>query len=239
VAVIASPGSTAAALATRAATQTIPIVFVTGGDPVELGLVRALNRPGGNLTGATFLDVEAAAKRLELLREVVPAAELIAVLVNPANPGYSEVETKRLRVAARVLGVRLQVMNTSGPSEFEEAFATLGRARAGGLMVVGDALFNDHPDQLVALAARYSLPAMYSSREHTMAGGLMSYGASIIDAWHLAGTYTGRILNGEKAADLPVQQSTKVELIINLKTAKALGLTIPETLLATADEVIQ
>jgi putative tryptophan/tyrosine transport system substrate-binding protein len=239
VAVIASPGSTAAALATKAATRTIPIVFVTGGDPVELGLVRALNRPGGNLTGATFLDVEVAAKRLELLHEVLPAAELIAVLVNPTNPGYSEVETKKLQVAARVLGVRLRVLNTSDPSEFEGAFATLGRERAGGLMVVGDALFNDHPDQLVALAARYSLPAMYSSREYMMAGGLMSYGASIIDAWHLAGTYTGRILNGEKAADLPVQQSTKVELIINLKIAKALGLAIPETLLATADEVIQ
>jgi putative tryptophan/tyrosine transport system substrate-binding protein len=199
----------------------------------------ASSEPSTGLAATTFLDVEVAAKRLELLHEVVPAAELIAVLVNPANPGYFEVETKTLQVAARVLGVRLQVLNASDPSEFEGAFATLGREPAGGLMVVGDALFNDHPDKLVALAARYSLPAMYSSREYTMAGGLMSYGASIIDAWHLAGTYTGRILNGEKAADLPVQQSTKVELIINLKTAQPLGLKIPETLLATADEVIQ
>jgi putative ABC transport system substrate-binding protein len=199
----------------------------------------ASSEPSTGLAATTFLDVEVAAKRLELLHEVVPAAELIAVLVNPANPGYFEVETKTLQVAAQVLGVRLQVLNASDPSEFEGAFATLGRERAGGLMVVGDALFNDHPDKLVALAARYSLPAMYSSREYTMAGGLMSYGASIIDAWHLAGTYTGRILNGEKAADLPVQQSTKVELIINLKTAQPLGLKIPETLLATADEVIQ
>jgi putative tryptophan/tyrosine transport system substrate-binding protein len=180
-----------------------------------------------------------ATKRLELLHEVVPAAKLIAVLVNPANTGYSDAETKELQVAARVLGLRLQVLNTSDPSEFGRAFATLARERAGALLVISDALFNNHPDQLVALAARYSVPAIYSSREHTTAGGLMSYAASIIDAWHLVGIYTGRILNGEKAADLPVQRSTKVELVINLKTAKSLGLTIPETLLATADEVIQ
>ena len=239
VAVIVSPGTTAATLAIKAATQTIPIVFATGGDPVELGLARTLSRPGGNITGATFLDAEVAAKRLQLLHEVVPAAELIAVLVNPANAGYSEAETKKLQVAARVLGVRLQVLNTSDPSEFEGAFATLLGERAGALLVISDALFNNHPGELVALAARYSVPAIYSSREHTTAGGLMSYAASIIDAWHLVGIYTGRILNGEKAADLPVQQSTKVELVINLRTAKALGLAIPETLLATADMVIE
>jgi putative tryptophan/tyrosine transport system substrate-binding protein len=239
VAVIATPGATAATLAARAATQTIPIVFVAGGDPVELGLVRSLNRPGGNLTGVAFLATEVAAKRLELLHELVPAATSIAVLVNPTNPVAAEGQKKVIQVAARVLGLRLLILNASSQSDIGAAFATLVRERAGALVIGTESFFTAHRDQIIALAARYEVPTIEDSREFTAAGGLMAYGSSIIDAWHLAGTYTGRILMGAKPADLPVQQATKVELFINLRVAKALGLSVPLPLLARADEVIE
>jgi putative tryptophan/tyrosine transport system substrate-binding protein len=238
VTVIATPGSTPATLAAKAATQTIPIVFLIGGDPVELGLVRSLNRPGGNLTGVNILTVEAASKPLELLHELVPASDLIAVLVNRANR-TTESEARGLQVAARVLGVRLLMLNASSQSDIEAAFATLVRERAGALVISSDALFLAQRDQIVALAARHAVPAIQQFREFTVAGGLMSYGPSTTDGWRLVGVYTGHILNGEKPADLPVQQATKIEFAINLKTAKALGLNLPPTLLALADEVIE
>jgi putative ABC transport system substrate-binding protein len=238
VTVIATLGSTPATVAAKAATQTIPIVFAMGGDPVELGLVKGLNRPGGNLTGVTFFYIEVAAKRLELLRKVLPSVDLIAVLVNPANR-TSEVQAREQQIAAHDLGVRLLILKASSQSDIEAAFATVLRERAGALVVDSDGLFYTHRDQFVALAAHHALPAIYPWRDAATAGGLMVYASNEEDTWRLAGVYTGRILKGEKPADLPVQQPTKFELVINLKTAKSLGLTIPETLLATADEVIQ
>jgi putative tryptophan/tyrosine transport system substrate-binding protein len=238
VAVIATNG-TPSVLAAKAATRTTPIVFMTGGNPVELGLVASLPRPGGNLTGVTMLALEVEAKRLELLRKLLPAATSIAYLVNPTNAVFAEAETRRLQVAARVLGIYLLVLNTSNPSELEAAFAAVVRERAGGLVVGGDAVFINARDQLFAYSARHALPAIFSYREDALAGGLMSYGVSLAEIFSLVGVYTGRILKGERPADLPVQQATRIRLTINLKTAKALGLTIPETLLATADEVIQ
>jgi putative tryptophan/tyrosine transport system substrate-binding protein len=237
--VIATPGATAATLAAKAATDTIPIVFVAGGNPVELGLVRSINRPGGNLTGVAFLATEYAAKRLELLRELVPAATLIAVFVNPANLINAEVHKAKLQEAARVLGVRLLILNASIQSDIEAAFVTLVQERAGALLIGTDSFFTSHRDQIIALAARNAVPTIEEFREFTAAGGLMAYGTSILDAWRLAGNYTGRILMGEKPADLPVQQPTRFELVINLKTAKTLGLEVPPTLLARADEVIE
>jgi putative tryptophan/tyrosine transport system substrate-binding protein len=231
--------STSAVLAARAATKSIPIVFEIGSDPVETGLVASLNRPGGNVTGIFDLNNAVAAKRLELLHETVPAATSIAYLVNPANSVFADAETRELQVGARTLGMRLLVLNARDPSEFEAAFATLIRERAGGLVVGGDTLFGRHSDQLVALAARYAVPAIYQNRRTAAGGGLVSYGTDTAEAYRQVGVYTGRILKGEKPADLPVQQAVKVELVISLKTANALGLTIPETLLATADEVIQ
>jgi putative ABC transport system substrate-binding protein len=230
---------TAALVATKAATKSIPIVFLIGSDPVETGFVASLNRPGGNLTGIYNVQLEVTAKRLELLHKAVPTATLIACLVNPTNPVFAEAEIKELQIAARVLGVRLLFLNASDPNEFEGAFATLVRERAGALVVGSDALFKNHSDQLVALAARHGVPAIYDMREPTAAGGLLSYGADIPDAIRMVGVYAGRILKGDKTADLPVQQVTKVELVINMKTAKLLGLDMPETLLATADEVIK
>jgi putative tryptophan/tyrosine transport system substrate-binding protein len=238
VAVIVTLISSAAALAAKSATQTIPIIFGTGGDPVELGLVKSLNRPGGNLTGVTTLSVEVAAKRLELLHELLPAANSFAVLVNPANRA-SRAETRELEVAARVLGVRLLVLNASNESDIEMTFATLVRERADAIMISGDFFLYDHSEQIIALAARHSVPTVGQLREFTAAGGVMSYGPSLQEAWRLVGNYTGRILMGEKPDDLPVQRPTKFELVVNARTARALGLTIPETLLATADEVIQ
>jgi putative ABC transport system substrate-binding protein len=238
VAVIATPGGTAGTLAAKAATQTIPIVFGLGADPVELGLVSSLARPSRNLTGVSYLTVEAAAKPLELVHELVPAANLIAVLVHPANR-TTETEARELQVAARVLGVRLLVLNASSQSEIEAAFATLVRERAGALVISSDTFFLAQRDQIVALAARHAVPAIEQFREFTAAGGLMSYGPSITDGWRLVGVYTGRILNGEKPADLPVQQATKIEFAINMKTTKALGITFPLTLLGRADEVIE
>jgi putative tryptophan/tyrosine transport system substrate-binding protein len=238
VAVIVTPGGTPATLAAKAATQTIPIVFAVGGDPVELGLVQSLNRPGGNLTGITTRTAEAASKPLELLHELVPASDLFAVLVNPTNRTIA-LEVEELQVAARVLGVRLLILDTSSQGDIEAAFATLVRERSGALVISSDNLFLTQRDQIVALAARYSVPAILQYREFAAAGGLMSYGTDLSDSNRQVGVYTGRILNGEKPADLPVQQATKVQLTINMKTAKALGITFPTALLVRADEVIE
>jgi putative tryptophan/tyrosine transport system substrate-binding protein len=225
--------------AVKAAITTIPIVFTTGADPVKLGLIASLNRPGGNATGVTTLNVEVAPKRLELARELVPTATIIAVLVNPTNPN-TEIELRDLRAAARALGLQLHVLHASTERDFDTVFATWPQLRAGALVISGtDTFLISRSEQLAALTIRHAVPTIFQFREFTAAGGLMSYGGSLTDSYRLAGIYTGRILNGEKPADLPVQQSVKVELIINLKTAKTLGLTIPETLLATADEVIQ
>jgi putative tryptophan/tyrosine transport system substrate-binding protein len=236
VAVIAAPGSVAAAYAAKAATATIPIVFQSGVDPVEAGLVASLNRPGGNITGVTTLGVEVGGKRLELLHELVPTASIVAFLVNPAQ---RTVESQSMQAAARVLGLQLHILHAGAERDFETVFASLAQLRAGGLVIGGDAFLISRSEQLAALALRYAVPAIFQYREFVAAGGLMSYGGNLADATHLVGVYTGRLLKGEKPADLPVQQGTKVVLTINMKTAKALGLTIPETLLATADEVIQ
>jgi putative ABC transport system substrate-binding protein len=238
VAVIAA-GSTPAALAAKAATTTIPIIFATGADPVALGLVASLNRPGGNLTGTSTISVEMIAKRLELLAELLPAAKSVALLVNPTNAAATEAETKEMRIAASALGLRLVVLNASTRNGIEAAFATTFPEHAGALVVAGDAFLNRQRDQLASLAARHAVPAIYPYREQATAGGLISYGADIPDVSRLFGVYVGRILKGERAADLPVLLPTKFKFIINLKSANALGLTIPETLLATADEVIQ
>jgi putative ABC transport system substrate-binding protein len=238
VAVIVLDG-TATALAAKAATQTIPIVFIVGADPVELGLVASLGRPGGNMTGVVALSLGTAAKRLQLLHELVPAVADIAFLRNPTNPYYAALETTELQAAAGVLGLRLLLLNASNPGEIEVAFANLVAQRAGAFLLCTDPFFMAARDQLVALASRHAVPAIYPFREDAVAGGLISYGTSLPDTFHLVGGYTGRILNGNKPADLPVQQVTKMEMVINLKTAKALGLTIPDKLLALADEVIE
>jgi putative ABC transport system substrate-binding protein len=237
VAVIVSLGDTAAALAIKA-TQTIPLVFRVGTDPVANGIVSSLNRPGGNITGITTLGQPLGPKRLELLRQLLPPGAAAALLVNPTNAGAAA-ETQAIQEAAHVLGVRLLILFASSPNDIEAAFASLARQDIGGLLTTADPTFFAERGRVVALAARHAIPAVYSDRIFTETGGLMSYGTDIPDGFRLAGVYTGRILKGEKPADLPVQQSTKVELVINLKTVKALGLTIPETMLATADEVIQ
>jgi putative ABC transport system substrate-binding protein len=238
VAVIAAPGSVAAAYAAKAATATIPIVFQTGVDPVEAGLVASLNRPGGNLTGVTTLGVEVGAKRLELLHELVPTATIIALLVNPTSRNV-ERESRGMQAAARVLGLQLHVLQASAERDFEAAFAKLAQLRAGALVIGGDAFLISRSEQLAALALSHAVPTIFQYREFVAAGGLISYGGNITDATRLVGVYTGRILKGEKPADLPVQQGTKVVLTINMKTAKALGLTVPLTLLGRADEVIE
>jgi len=227
-----------AALAAKAVTTTIPIVFVVGADPVAIGLVASFNRPGGNATGVYVISAALEAKRLELLRELMPEAAVIGFLVNPTSP-TTEVKTKEVQEAARVLGRQLYVVNASTERDFDKAFATLVQRQAGALIVTADPFFNSRPDQLVALAARNLLPAIYAWRDFADAGGLMSYGTKLSDAWRQMGIYTSQILKGTKPAGLPVQQLVKVELLINLKTAKALGITVPPTLLARADEVIE
>jgi putative tryptophan/tyrosine transport system substrate-binding protein len=228
-----------AALPAKAATATIPIVFAIGSDPIKFGLVSTFNRPGGNITGVSWLGGPTlAAKRLEILHELVPTATVIAMLVNPNNPAV-EAETREVKEAARSLGLQVDVLNASTERDINSAFASLVKEQAGALLVATDLFLTDRCDQLVALAGRHALPAMYSHRECAVAGGLMSYDASITDATRQAGVYIGRILKGQKPSDLPVQQSTKVELILNLKTAKALGLTFPLTLVGRADEVIE
>jgi putative tryptophan/tyrosine transport system substrate-binding protein len=239
VAVIAAT-STPAALAAKAATTTVPIVFETAADPVQLGLVASLNRPGGNVTGVTQTNVEIAPKRLELLHELLPAARIMAFLVDPSDPAVAEATASGMRAAARTLGLELHVLNASTESDFEAVFAKISQLRASGLVIsAGTAIFASRSGQLAALAAQHALPSVGSNRAFTTAGGLISYGADIVDAYRLTGGYVGRILKGEKAMDLPVQQATKIELRINLKAAKALGITVPLTLLGRADEVIE
>jgi putative ABC transport system substrate-binding protein len=239
VAVIVAGGAAVAAQAATAATKTIPIIFSIGGDPVDLGLVASLNRPGGNVTGVLTLGAELAPKRLELMHELVPAADTIALLVNPGNPSNAKTQSRDLQAAAGNLGLRLHVLNASTESDITATFATLVQLRAGALVIGADSYFNSRSEQFADLALRNAMPTIYQYREFAAAGGLMSYGSNLTDMYRLIGIYTGRILKGDKPADLPVQQSTKVELIINMKTAKALGLTIPLPLLTRADEVIE
>ena len=231
--------TTAAALAAKAATTTIPIVFETTADPVQLGLVASLNLPGGNVTGVTQTNMEIAPKRLELLHELVPTASVMALLVNPTDPALAESATKELQEAASILGLKLHVMQASTDRDFDAVFAKLIQLRAGGLVIGSDPFFTSRSQQLAKLTVDHAVPAVYQFREFAVAGGLLSYGAAITDAYRLAGNYTGRVLRGDKPADLPVQQATKVEMIINLKTAKALGLNVPNPLIGRADEVIE
>jgi putative ABC transport system substrate-binding protein len=236
VAVIFANGP--AALPAKMATATIPIVFTGGFDPVQAGLVASLNRPGGNLTGVSILNVELAPKRLELLHELVPQATVLAVLLNPAGPNV-EALSKDLQAAARTLGMQPHIRYASSDRDLDTVSATLAQLRAGALVIGADPFFNSRGEKLAALAVRHAVPAIYQYREFAAAGGLMSYGGSLSDTYHLVGIYTGRVLKGERPADLPVQQSTKVELFVNLKTAKALGITIPLAILTRADEVIE
>jgi putative ABC transport system substrate-binding protein len=226
------------ALAAKAATTNIPIVFVVGDDPVQLGLVASLNRPGGNLTGFNVFDGELGAKALALLHELVPSTATIGFLENPNNPKF-ELTTRDVLAAAPVVGLKVQILKASTDREIDAAFASLGQARTGALLVGGDPFFNNRIERLIELAARHAIPTMYLFSEFVVAGGLISYGTSLREIYRQAGLYTGRILKGEKPADLPVQQITKLELMINLKTAKALGLTVPDKLLALADEAIE
>ena len=237
-AVLFAAGGPPSAVAAKAATSTIPIVFSAVSDPVQLGLVASLNRPGGNITGMSLFASELWEKVFELLKELVPAATVIAYLVNPSNPS-AEVYSKAGVAAARALGIQVHVLNASTEHDLEESFASLGKLGAGGLVVPNEPFFDSQRDRIVALSARYGVAAVYSIREYVVAGGLMSYGTSLTDSYRRAGIYTGRILKGEKPADLPVMQPTKFEFVINLKTAKALGLEVPPTLLARADEVIE
>jgi putative ABC transport system substrate-binding protein len=238
VAVIAAT-TTPAALAAKAVTTTIPIVFETGTDPVQLGLVASMNRPGGNITGVSQLIVEVAPKRLELLHEFIPTARVIGLLVNPTAPALAQAQLRAIQSAADTLGLELHVLNASSEQDFDAAFASLIRLRAGGLVISADSVFLRGMEQLATLTVRHSVPAVYQFREFAAAGGLMSYGPDITESYRMAGIYTGRILKGEKPADLPVQQVTKVELYINLKTAKALGITVPLPLSGRADEVFE
>ena len=239
VRVIATPESTPAAFAAKAATTTIPIVFSVGVDPVAVGLVASLNRPGGNLTGVTNLNAEILPKRLELMHELVPTATTIALLVNPSNPLVAETESRDAQTAARTLGLQLHVLHASTDRDFDTVFASLAQMRAVALVINTDVFFNSRSEQLAALALHHTVPAIFQYREFVASGGLMSYGTSTTDVFRQVGIYTSRLLRGESPADLPVQQVTKIELIINLKTARTLGLTVPLSLLGRADEVIE
>jgi putative ABC transport system substrate-binding protein len=239
VTLIAAFAGNPPALAAKAATSTIPILFVTAADPVAIGLVASLSRPGGNITGVTALSVELGAKQLEVLHELVPTASAIALLVNPSSAANADTLSRDLQAAARIRGVDLHVLQASSESELNTVFATLRGLRADALVVGSDTFFNSRTEQLVALAARHAVPTIYPFRDYVMAGGLMSYGNSLADSYHLLGTYAGRILKGDKPADLPVQQISKIELVINLKTAKALGITVPTILRVFATEVIE
>ena len=239
VTVIAAVGGNAPALTAKTATSTIPIVFAVGEDPVGLGLVASIARPGGNLTGINFLAAELHAKRLELLRELVPGAVRVAVLINPGNAVNAETTLRDVQAAARAVGLQMQIIRASTGREIDAAFATMARERPDALLVGGDPFFNSRRVQLALLAARHAVSAAYASREYAEVGGLMSYGPNFLDAYRQIGVYVGRVLKGEKPVDLPVQAPTKYELVINLKTARALGLTVPPALLARADEVIE
>jgi putative ABC transport system substrate-binding protein len=238
VSVIAASGGGSAVLAAKAATTAIPIVFTFGGDPVREGIVAALNRPGGNVTGATFFAVEIGGKALGLLHELVPGAALIALMVNPRNPESAH-WTSSAQQAARTLGRQLLVLHASDPTEIETAFATLRQSRAGALLAGGDPFFSARRQQIVALAARDAIPAIYSNREYVAEGGLMSYGNDILDVYRRAGAYAGRVLKGDKPADLPVDLATRFEFVLNLKTARTLGLDVPPGLSARADDIIE
>jgi ABC-type uncharacterized transport system substrate-binding protein len=238
VTVIAALG-TPEAQAAKAGTATIPIIFTTANDPVQLGLVASLNRPGGNLTGVSTLNLEVGPKRLELLREMMPSATNVAALINPSSADNAERLSRDLQAAAQILGLKVDVLKASTERDFDIVFETLVRQRVQGLVIGTNNFFTARSEQLAALALRHAVPAVYQYREFVAAGGLMSYGGSLMDLYRTVGLYVGRILKGEKPAELPVQQSTKVELIINMKTAKALGLTFPKTLLGRADEAIE
>jgi putative ABC transport system substrate-binding protein len=238
VKVIAATGNANAALAAKAATKTIPIVFAVGIDPVDVGLVASLNRPGGNITGISMFAVALAAKRLEMLHDIVPTATLIGALVNPNNRN-AEADVRNIQAAAQAIGQQVLVLEASSERELDNAFVRLNQKRAMALIVGADGFFATRRDQLIELAARHAIPAIYDRRGFAAAGGLMSYGISLADAYRQFGVYTGLVLKGAKPADLPVMQPTKFELVVNLKTARALGLTVPQTLLALADEVIE
>jgi putative ABC transport system substrate-binding protein len=238
IAVLVATGGEPAALAAKGSTQAIPIVFIIGGDPIRMGLVTSMNRPGGNVTGLTLLSTEIEGKRLGLLQELLPKASLIAVLINPDFPSAENRQRDVLEAASRV-GLKTIVVSARSESQFEPAFTTAVEQRANALMVFGDPFFNSRRDQLVALAADYKIPAIYETRDYALAGGLMSYGVNIVELYREAAHYTAQILRGAKPNDLPIMQPTKFQTVINLKTAQALGLTIPPTLLATADEVIE
>jgi putative ABC transport system substrate-binding protein len=239
VAVIATPGTTPAALAAKAATTTTPIVFFTAGDPVALKLVGSLGRPGGNATGATSLGGELAPKRLELLHQLMPTATVMAVLVNPSNPALAASTASTVQEAAHSLGLRLHTLRAATERDFDAVFAELVRRRAGALVIAIDSFFTARRAQLGALALRHGIAAIYQDRDFAVAGGVMTYGVSLTEGYHLVGLYTGRILKGERPADLPVQQLTRIELIINMKAAQALGLSVPPTLLVLANAVIE
>ena len=238
VAVIVAP-TTPSALAAKAATKTIPIVFFTAGDPVDLGLVASLSRPDSNLTGATTLTLEVGPKWLQLMHEMVPNATSLALLINPTSPNLAETQSRDLQAAARSRGLQLHVLRASTEQEFDTVFASVSQLRAGGLVIGSDSFFFSRSDQLAALAVRHAVPTIFGFREFVAAGGLMSYGGSLTESFRWVGVYAGRILKGEKLASLPVQQSTRIELFINLKTAQALGLEVPPTLLTRADDVIE